>query len=107
MSPIFRMHTRALADLERLLNQPKLKWLGTCYPCVPSTLERGTTISFGGRLVDIRLTLTVRTEVIQGAAKPLEAGKLIEYDGVEYRVALVKTSSPGDHIRLQLIDPNR
>ncbi len=101
------MHNQALRDLERLLKNPQLKWLGFPYVCAPSTLERGQTIGFGGRLYDVKLTLTVRTEVIKGAAKPLESGKVIEYDDEQYRIAVAKTASTGDHIRLTLIDPNR
>jgi len=107
MNPLEALHNQALQDLEGLMGNPQLSWLGFDYPCVPSSLERGTVIDFGGRLVEIKLSLTVRTSAVQGAAKPLEAGKVISYGGESYRIATAKLSGPGDHIKLQLIDPNR
>ena len=107
MNALATVHNQALQDLERLLGCPQFEWLGFFYPCVPSTLDRGTTIDFGGRLVDIKFTLTVRTEPITGIAKPLEAGKVITYQSLSYRIAQAKLSSAGDHMRLVLIDPNR
>jgi hypothetical protein len=70
MNPLAQLHTQSLADLENLLDRPTFQWLGSTYPCVPSTLERGTMIDWGGQLVAIKFAIKVRTCVIRGAAKP-------------------------------------
>jgi len=104
--PLRDLHERALLVLETLNGSPTMSWLGTVYPCIPSTLERGTRIDWGGRIVEIKLSLTVRASVLAGAAQPLAAGKTLSYAGEVYRIAVTRVSSPGDHIKVVLIDAN-
>jgi hypothetical protein len=106
-SPLADLHEQALSDLEGLLGTPEFTWIGVDYPCVVSTLARGTTIDWGGALVDIKFSIIVRTEVTKGSAQPFTAGKTLEYEEIEYRIVQVRQPAPGAHWHLDLIDANR
>jgi hypothetical protein len=106
MNPIADIHDQALRVTERDLGCPVFTWLGTQYLWTPSTVEIGQAVDWGGRLQIVKLSGKVRVSAICGAAKPLVSGKVISYQGEEYRIVTAALSSARDHIKLTLIDPN-
>jgi len=112
-SPLYDLHAQGLEELEGMLGQERealqkgLVWLGVWYPSVKSSLAVGTTIEWGGKLFDVKFSLTVREEVVRGAAQPFASGKTLLYDGAEYRIVNVREPAPGASWRLDVIDPNR
>lgn len=96
-----------LADLEKSIGEPTFTWLGVAYACSKSSLRKGVSVEFGGKIFEIQFTLIVRKSVIAGSAAPVDPGKTLIVDGTEYRVAFVRDPSPGAHFQYDLIDVNR
>lgn len=96
-----------LKDLEKNIGEPTFTWLGIEYTCSKSSLRKGVSVEFGGKIFEIQFTLIVRKSVIASAALPVEPGKTLTVDGAEYRVAFVRDPSPGAHFQYDLIDVNR
>lgn len=107
MNPAKDLVDQGLADLETNIGSPTFTWLGISYPCIKSSLRRGSVVEWGGAVVEIQFTIVIRQSVIAGIARPLVAGVTVFVDGVEYRV--VKSSVPAHmaSLHLDLIDAKK
>jgi hypothetical protein len=120
----------ALEDLEFDVGSPKIHYGGRTYPCVLSSIRRGTQLEIGGFIETIQLTAFIRQNAISetltadstievvdsemfGADHDLgsgasvistapAAGRRTTHRGKQYRVLAVTEAAGGSHWELSL-----
>lgn len=124
MNAIGRLSKGALGMLRNALGGPVFTWKGAEIPCVPSTLDVGSTVVIGG--YEVTLTTVLRVErsefltadstlvsvdstaytVDNGKPTPM-SGKTLIYNGATYRIQRTTFSPDGAFLSIFLGDPNR
>lgn len=122
MSILSDIHDSALELLEDLTGNQTCTINGVRYPCIPSTLRRGTIIVVGGREEEIQGSVTIRKSLFdrftadmdrmtvdstfftadQTAQKPGRSGQRLTKDEREYRILSRSESPDGSHYRFDL-----
>jgi hypothetical protein len=77
------------------------EWNSGTYLCTPSSLKRGMTLSMGGFMEEIRLTLSIRSSLLAGSQP--KSGQTVIYADRNYRILQVDTE-PGAFVELDLGD---
>ena len=96
---------KGLRDINRAGGRPTCTIAGVAYPCVTSTLKRGTTVIVGGMEVGITLTFYVERSLF--AARPNEGNGKVTYGGKTYRIVGVGEPFGASHYEIDVSDLNR